>query len=190
MIKNIVQFIENIIGLNLSADNYLSIVSIIIAVVGGFFALHQWKKSTKIKCAEYINELTETIRTDNFIKDTIYIMEYDQHWYDENFHESGILEFKIDKTLSYFSYICYLKENKVISDKEFKFFEYQTHRILNNPGVQDYLYNLYHFSKRNDSCITFYYLFKYAQNHEFIDKEFYNPNSYKNSDKYNKYLNW
>ena len=76
------------------------------------------------------------------------MFDYDEDWYSKKFHLSGDLERKVDKTLSYFSYICYLKDRGIITKKELCFFQYQLERILKNQQVQDYLYNLYHFSNK------------------------------------------
>ena len=95
-------------------------------IVGGCFGYYQWQKSIKIKRGEYLNELTEKIRTDPDISEVVYILDYNQKWYDDSFHESGELERKVDKTLSYFSYICYLFENKLITKNEFAFFQTST----------------------------------------------------------------
>lgn len=52
-----------------------SCISLLLVIVGGLFGYHQWKKNTLLKRADYINELTEKIRTDEFIKETIYDIE-------------------------------------------------------------------------------------------------------------------
>lgn len=102
-------------------SDIISIISLILVMAGGIFGYYQWRKSILLGRAEYINELTEKIRTDKYIKDVIYMFDYNYKWYTEQFHGSGKLELKVDKTLSYFSYICYLREQKIISDKEFNF---------------------------------------------------------------------
>ena len=139
---------------------------------------------------KYINELTEKIRTDKYIKDVIYMFDYNYKWYTEQFHGSGKLELKVDKTLSYFSYICYLREQKIISDKEFNFFKYEINRILRNSQVQDYFYNLYHFSNKNNTPITFLYLFKYGEKIKIFDEIFYDKNSYLYLSQYHRYINF
>ena len=96
----------------------------------------------------------------------------------------------MDKTLSYFSYICYLREQKIISDKEFNFFKYEINRILMNSQVQDYFYNLYHFSNKNNTPITFLYLFRYGEKIKIFDEKFYDENSYLYSSQYHRYINF
>lgn len=160
-----------------SLSDIISFISMILVVIGGWFGYHQWKKSVKIKRAEYLNELTEKIRTDDDISEMIYILDYDQEWYIESFHQSGELERKMDKTLSYFSYICYLFENNLIEKSEFNFFKYEIDRILMNPSTINYFYNLYHFSKKCNAPITFKFLFEYGEKEKIYNEEFYNPYS-------------
>ena len=165
-------------------------ISLILVIIGGVFAYYQWRRNVSLKRASYINELTEKIRTDPFISDTIYLLDYEQSWYSNEFHSSGEMELKMDKTLSYFSYICYLKKQKIISNKEYKFFKYEIERILLNSDIQDYFYNLYHFSKKFKVPFTFQYLFDYGKKQKFFDKDFFDPTAYKISSKYHKYLDF
>lgn len=146
----------------ISISDITSVLSVFLVILGGVFGFHQWRNNVLLKRAGYINDLTEKIRTDKDIKDIIYFFDYDKKWYSQQFHGSGELELKVDKTLSYFSYICYLKRQKIISNREFDFFKYEVERILMNQQVQDYFYNLYHFSNKFNIPFTFKYLFEYG----------------------------
>ncbi len=174
----------------ISISDIFAGISLILVVIGGIFAYYQWRRNVSLKRAGYINELIEKLRSDQFIRDTIYLLDYGESWYSYEFHSSGEMELKMDKTLSYFSYICYLKKQRIISNKEYKFFKYEIERILCNSGIQDYFYNLYHFSKKNGTPFTFQYLFEYGKEHNFFDKDFFNSNAYKTNLKYHKYLNF
>lgn len=92
----------------------------------------------------------------------------------------------MDKTLSYFSYICYLYQYRIITKKEFQFFKYEINRILMNSQIKNYFYNIYHFAKKVKAPITFKYLFEYGEKKKLFDKEFYN----RNSTQYVHYLNF
>lgn len=169
----------------------ISIFSTLLVLAGGVFTFVQWRKAKIIKRSDYINELTEKIRTDSDISKIIYLFEYDYHWYDTSFHGSGELERQVDKTLSYFSYICYLKEQKIIAEKEFKFFKYEIEHILMNYQVLDYLYNIYHYSNKISQPLTFFYLFEYGKQTGKLDKNFMDPNYWKHSaGLYHRYLNF
>lgn len=57
-------------------SDIISIISLIMVIVGGIFGYYQWRKNILLRRAEYINELTEKIRTDKYIKDVIYMFDY------------------------------------------------------------------------------------------------------------------
>ena len=125
----------------------LSAVSIFVLLFGGFFSLIQWKKRQLLKRGEYINELTEKIRADNDIREIVYLFDYnDKRWYTNLFHGCGEFEIKVDKTLSYFSYICYLKKKRLITSDEFDSGVYDFRFMV----ISDRLHN-----GKNYSSITF-----------------------------------
>ena len=167
----------------------ITTISLLTVIIGGFFTLFQWKKKNNRQKAEYINELTEKIRTDPDIRDIVYVIDDNLPWYSKSFHGSGELERKIDKTLSYFSYICYLRKQHVITKKEFCFFQYEIDRILMNAQVMDYFYNLYHFAGKFSLPITFQYLFQYGEKNKMIDEDFYDNTSFITNNKYHKNIN-
>lgn len=170
----------------ISVGDIISFLSLVAVIVGGCFGYYQWQKTIKIKRAEYLNELTEKIRTDPDISEGVYILDYNQKWYNDSFHESGEFERKVDKTLSYFSYICYLFENKLITENEFAFFKYEIDRILVNYSTIRYFYNIYHFSDKHGTPMTFKFLFNYGEKANIFDSDFYNAKS----NKYPHYLNF
>lgn len=169
----------------------ISVVSTVIIILGGLFTFFQWKKSVRIKRADYINELTEKIRSDEDIKNIIYLFEYGDKWYSGEFHGNGKLECQVDKTLSYFSYICYLRKQHIITKKEFMFFKYELEHLLMNTQVLDYLYNIYHFSNGINEPLTFYYLFQYGKNSHMFDDDFYDSQAWRKTNTiYHQYLNF
>jgi hypothetical protein len=178
------------LSLEITISDIISCVSVLVVIIGGWFAYYQWRKNIFLKRADYINELTEKIRTDEFIKSTIYDIEYNTPWYSKEFHHGGENELRIDKTLSYFSYICYLKKQRIITNREFHFFKYEIMRILVNPQIQDYFYNLYHFANKFNVPHTFKYLFEYGEKNKFFDDDFYDRNSYQTNRKYHRNINF
>lgn len=56
--------------------------------------------------------------------------------------------------------------------------------------MQDYFYNLYHFSNKNNTPITFLYLFKYGEKIKIFDEIFYDKNSYLYLSQYHRYINF
>jgi hypothetical protein len=176
---------------HLTFDNLLNLLSIIPIIIGGIFALIQWNSQNKIKRGEFLNQIISKIRFDKKMAKTRYLIDYNYSWYNENFHNnnSSDIEFSVDKLLSYFDYICYLKKIKQITEKEFLIIQYDIIRIFNSPCVQRYLWNLYHFSEKNNSYCSFKHLIDYGISSNKIDNnEFKN----KNNKKYinYKYLNF
>ena len=168
-------------------DQIISIITVTFAVFGGIFALVQWVNSNRIKRAEFINQIIEKLRFDREMVEVIYMIDYDFNWYNEKFHDSDRdLEYKVDKILSYLSYICYLKSTRNITKKEFEIFKYELNRTCISPCVQDYLWNIYHFSKKNGSSCTFEYLINYGFDEKILDIDFLDNNS----KSYNRRLNF
>ena len=171
-------------------SDIIAVISALIVVVGGVFAFIKWKKATGIQRAEYINELTSKIREEKDIAEVIQMFEYNTPWYGLGFHGSNI-EKSVDKTLSYFSYICYLRKMRIITKKEFMFFKYEVEHLLLNPQVKDYLYNIHHYSNALKTPLSFYYLFAYGKKHNLFDKAFYDKTSWKSNETiYHHYLNF
>lgn len=156
----------------IDVSDIVAVLTFLSIVIGGIFAYRKWSTGLRIKRAEYINALIEKIRFEKQLSDFIYMIDYGEIWYTSDFHNSGELEAKVDYSLSYFSYICYLKSQKIIKKKEFNFLKYDVDRILMNPQVIDYFYNLYHFSSKFKTPMSFNYLFNYARMNGFLGSDF------------------
>jgi len=151
----------------MQASDIIAIITLIITAVGGSiggtFAILQWRKSNKIKQAEFINQIIEKLRFDKDIAKTMYMIDYaNKTWYDESFH-GGELEVEVDALLSYVTYICYLYSTKSISKNEFCVLEYEVKRVCLNRQAQAYLWNLYHWSKRCNTLCSFQNLIEYLR---------------------------
>jgi hypothetical protein len=170
--------------INLSIDNWLTIISLGFALIGGAFIYWQWKKSVKIRRAEFINQILEKLRFDKDLPKTMYIIDYNQDWYDSSFH-GGDFECSIDNLFSYVDYICYLKATGNISVTEFQIFKYKINRICLSSSSKKYLWNLYHFSKKNNATCSFQYLINYG-----IDSKLFTEDFKNNKALYSKTLNW
>lgn len=172
-----------------TTSDITSIISLFFVVFAGIFAYFKWKKNFAFKRSNYLYELIEKIYNDSDIMDTIYLIEYKDNWYSKDFHGSKI-EYNVDKTLSFFSYICYLKKQKLIIDKEFNLFKYEIYRILNNKNIKDYLFNLYHFSNSKNQEITFFYLFEYGKENKYFNHNFFDNKAYNYDNNYHHYLDF
>lgn len=157
------------------------------AISGGIIALFQWNSSIKIKRAEYVNTLFKELNNNEKIKHTMYIFYYDEKsWYNKDFHGSDF-ELDVDDTLNYFSYICYLRESNLISQKEFDFFKYTIDKSLSSFQVEEYLYNVYFHCKYNNVDLYFKNLFNYIKQNKIYDNSFFNDPT---NIKYTVLLDW
>jgi hypothetical protein len=169
------------------SDNWEALATLLLAIIGGCFALCQWRKSIKIRRGEFIAHINDRLRFDPDIAHTLYEIEYGGKWYDDKFHENRKIEFEFDKVLSFCDYICYLKSNGNISDDEFKIFKYRINRVCISQSTQCYLWNLFQFAKRNNADCSFQCLLEYGIKHNLIDKAIKsNANLFPND----KYLNF
>ena len=169
-----------------TTDNWLTFISLIFVVIGGCFALWQWKKNNKIKQAEFFNQIIEKLRFDENLSQIMYVVDYNQQWYSKSFHNNDKeFENTIDKLFSYLDYVCYLNETNVITKNEFKIFKYEINRVCISVSTKYYLWNLYHFSKKNNTDCSFQYLIDYAIKNKLFPKNFKN-----NTELYEKTLNW
>ena len=168
--------------------NLVNLATIGASIIGLFsviLAVFQYIKSSKLKRAKIFNSIIETLRTDPVILYWILIFDYGKDWYDSSFHNSVEKQAGVDKTLQTLSYICYLRENNLISDKEFSSVKYEIWRVLNDEGVQDYLFNLYHFSSRffqrkhpkDVKDFPFSFLLAYGISENLIDDSFFDKDS-------------
>jgi len=163
----------------ITTENLLTIISLVMVFAGGIFAGFQWRVSNRIKRAEFINAIIVKLRFDKEMAKTMYRVDYhEDSWYDDDFHNSNSdLEFAIDKLLSYLSYICYLKDTRNISKEEFKVLQYEIVRSCSSPDVQNYLWNLYHFSKACNSKCSFEYLITFGLKNNLFHISFLNESS-------------
>lgn len=184
MIENFFNFMSNITLIDVQI--YSLIITLIIAISG----FYKWIKNLSMIRANYINELAEKIRTDKDIEDTIYRIEYGEEWYNEDFHKSKDMERAVDKTLVYFTHAIYLRKKRIIGKKEFVFFEYNIKRMLSNLQMEDYFYNLYHFSEKKNLPFPFKSLLEYAEKNRLFDNDFRDSTAHKRNSKYHEYLNF
>lgn len=183
-----------------SVSDWADVIEAVFVVFGGAFALCRWRRNSKVRKSEYLNSLMDKLRSDDDMKETLKEFEYNASWYTSDFHKGECgLEQKVDKLLQYYTYICYLQNNGLLNDKEFLLFKYEIKHTLFNYGVQDYLYNIYHFSKRMNTdedkdgvnkSFSFYYLIKFGVKENIIDKDFLEGKAHLKPQKYHHYLNF
>lgn len=176
-----------------------SVVTALVACGGLVFVGLEYRRSNKVKRADFIENLIKQMRGDPDIRGILYIFQYNGFVYDSGFHDDAELQRKVDKALLYLSYICYLNNRRVITNNEFAFFEIEISQTLRNEGVIDYLFNLYHFECRvgrlNPSArgsrkqFTFFPLLEYGRSIGVVDDGFFKPESVRTG-RYHRYLNF
>lgn len=164
-------------------QDWVDILTLILGAIGGAFALCQWRKSVVYKRGEIVQQLIQTVRDDDDISTIMSIVDWNKEfYYDGSFHRSqdthgrqnkintdNELFNKIDKTLSHFSYVCYLRNNRTLKKKDMNVFEYELRRLVDNEHIANYLYSLHHWSAALNVEMSFSYLLKYCQKRKFIN---------------------
>ena len=155
-------------------------VSTIISV---FIAIKQWIKNGKQKRAEYQIQLITKIRDDEDIAVTMELIDWNKiEYYGEWEHKKEIdsdhtkgdkkdLFKKIDKTLSHFSYICFLRKKHLISQNDMAVFEYELKRLFDNCHIVNYLYTLQHWSEHLGVRSSFFWLIWYGKRCKYLSKK-------------------
>ena len=171
----------------------VSIISVSLAVLSGLVSIFQWRGSQTIERANKINDLLGSIGSDDCIRSILHKIDYEDGWYTDEFHngKQNDLERQVDRTFSYFSYICYLRQRRILTKEEFRFFEYSLRRIFDNSSSVDYLYNIWHFSKKRKTVCPFLHLCRYGLSKRYLSPDFKDPKAYSNpiNTKYHKRLN-
>lgn len=179
--------------------NISEIGTLIVAIIGVGIGLYQYYKSVIVKRSSFVLSLLNQMKDDDGINKVIYLFHYGEFKYSREFHGSGEYENDTDRTLLLFSYICYLKEKRIITNKEFSFFEISITQALHNEALIDYLYNLYHFVchaegydplKEGKGKALYCYLIKFANKSKYLPNDFYDNNAYKTNALYHHYLNF
>lgn len=166
-------------------------LKIIFAVVGGLFALKQWRTQVMHKRAEIVKELICKVRDDEDISKVMRMIDWNNGFeYYGKFMYKGVnkegkeiliisesLGRRFDKTLSHYAYICYLLKRAALQKKDIYMFEYGLKRIFDNPHIRNYLYSIYHWSKSRGAKCSFEYLIKYGLKKHFLSKDFKKVNS-------------
>ncbi|MBE5897898.1 MAG: hypothetical protein E7281_09100 [Lachnospiraceae bacterium] len=156
-----------------------------ITFVGSMFALFQWKKGNDLRRAEFLRTAIEKMRDDRDIVYALYKIVYEEEWYNPDLIFNHNEESKFDKATIYFDYLCYLRRKKILTKDDFKIFEYEIHRMGHSKDYVDYIYNLYHFAKKNGTEPTFTNLLQYMKNHRCLPENFWDEDA----DGYNVLLN-
>mgnify|MGYP004445265671 CR=1 FL=1 len=158
-------------------SNLISIVCTVIqtlaVVVTCGLGLRTWRSDVKNKNIRHIQSLPLKMMFDPDVDEILSVMDYGKPWYGPEFHNSGELERKIDKTLLFLDNICFQKYKFNLQDTDIYAFNYNIGRCITNHDVQSYLFNLYHWCKKLNSDFPYKYLLRYGEESGDIKKNFY-----------------
>lgn len=166
-------------------SDYLALFTLLTTAISVVVVISQYIRRINLKRAQYLSEIIENLKSKGDIGEIIYMFEYNYSWYDGSFHENHELERKVDKTIAYLSYICYLRTSNLISKGEFSLLKYYVNHTLLNDSVQAYLYNIYHFScvilnrtsGANNTEFPFKFILEYGLREKLIGKDFFDKYS-------------
>ena len=127
----------------------ISATGLLLSIIGGTFALLQWRQNTALKRAEITKQIVDMLRYDKEMAKMTYDVEYDRFKYTHGFHEDTELGQKVDGLLSVLDYACYLRSNGALHKNEFTVLEYRIVRIASRYDIQAYLWNLHQAASRN-----------------------------------------
>lgn len=160
----------------MNVENWLALISICLAVVGGILGYIQWLRANKIRRVEFLHSIIDKFRFNKEIANTMYELEYDEFVYSKHFHGSAG-ERAMDGLISYSDYICFLLDNNLLKTNELSLLEYEIERILTNKELQKYLWNIYHFSKKLHGAPIYSYLINYGIHKKFIEENIKDKNN-------------
>lgn len=170
-------------------NTYVEGLTFGFVVLGVIGALIQWNRQLRREAAEFLKGLMEELRSTE-VSSFLYDIDYGVKWYGQDFHGSD-KEDKVDRTLSFLSFMCYLRSKHLFGKAEFKFFEYELMRVMGNEQVVDYLYNIHHFSAGQGRPSPFEHLIDYGVKVGLVNKKiFFDPTSCRRDNRLHKYLNF
>lgn len=160
------------IAINIEQPN-AEFLKIVFAVIGGAFALWKWRADVKAKRSLEFHQLIKDVQNDKNIKKLLYTFDDDtKSWFLEDIVGDDIFAPILDKLLFHFCYVIYLKKNKIITKGEFSTLSYEIDRSLQNPQLQDYLYNLKMYSEERGLQHPYKYLVDYGIDKKILDDVF------------------
>lgn len=163
-------------------------ITITLSVLGGIFALLQWKKSNDYKRAELVNGLINTIRDNKTNSVVIDMIEWAELVYDSKFktkNTRGIegcssseqMTIMVDGVLAHFNYICYLKRLHIFKRKDMAVFDYEIKRLFDNDQVCNYLYSLFLWSTSLGVMCSFKHLIRFGLRKRYLHISFLSEQS-------------
>ncbi len=147
-------------------DNFLDAIGFLLTVIGGGFALLQWRASIKNNRADYVEKLLSKVMDDEQILEFQRLTDYGKEWYNEEFHRSEDRHIPViaDRTLFTYNYICYLFDTKVINKSELEIFTYYMLALAHDDQLACYFLDLYQYSVSSGRKFPFEHYLTFCEN--------------------------
>lgn len=176
----------------ISLSEVISAISLFGMFLGVIFSMTRLYFEKRFKHAEDVYRLCEKQKNDAGIKRIIYKLDYAEKWYTKEFQRSKSkrdFQRQFDNAILFYDHICYLKQKHLLTNEDYDFFIYDIDIIIKNAEMQDYFYNLYHYTHNKGLPMYFQYLFKYAEEQGVFDEDFKDEYAYKRlNNKYHHYI--
>ncbi len=147
-------------------DHSIEIVSLLVTVAGGLFALVELRSSVKNNRANYVNDILHRINDSDDIQNFLYYVEYGNDWYTNEFHhgtpEQRMIARKADKAFFNFNYICYLVHEGIINKQEIKLICYYLYVIAHDDELGSYFLDLYQYTMLYNEQFPFRYYLEFC----------------------------
>ena len=164
-----------------------------LTVIGAIWAFYKWHVAQQQKDAEFLRGQINEILTGK-VRDVINRCDYEEKWYSADFHKKDCAYQKnVDYALTVFSCMCYMRSRGLMSRKAFGFFEYNYELLFSDEQVVDYLYNLYHNSRKEVMTFPFKHLLDYAFKRNLVQMKrsvFEDPTAWEREPSLHKYLDF
>lgn len=142
----------------LEGADYLLFAFFVLGIATIIICCVKWRKQIKFQRAELLAQLLDKTRTDSEIQSFIKKIKGGEEWYSDGFFENVELQKEVFHVLSFYNYICYLEETHVISLDEYMLFEFSIQSLAMNDSFQNYMFQLFHKTEKENRVFPFYYL--------------------------------
>lgn len=123
-------------------------------VIGFVFAYYKWNLSRRQDRAQYLERLLKEFNSDEIVQ---MVSKYDST------PELKADTSKIERTLDLVTFLCYLRENGLINEKEFSMFESKLNRVLTNTEISSFLRDTEDYKGELSDKGAYFYVLQYVK---------------------------
>lgn len=161
-------------------ENFLDFIGFLLTVIGGGFALLQWRASIKTNRANYVEDILNKVMDDAQIQKFQRLADYGTDWYTEDFHRGKSPEIAqiADRTLFTYNYICYLYDTKIINKDELEIFTYYMLALAHDDELTCYFLDLYQYSLFSGRKFPFGHYLSFCEREGCVSRTVRDPRYY------------